>query len=50
MSKKKKITLISVFVAAVTGADEIPLQDGDTYNFTLKQGWQDEHTENDKGL
>ena len=25
--------------AAVTGADEIPLQDGDTYNFTLKQGW-----------
>lgn len=39
MSKKKKITLISVFVAAVTGADEIPLQDGDTYSFTLKQGW-----------
>ena len=25
--------------AAVTGADEIPLQDGATYNFTLKQGW-----------
>ena len=25
--------------AAVTGADEIPLQDGDTYNFTLMQGW-----------
>lgn len=25
--------------AAVTGADKIPLQDGDTYNFTLKQGW-----------
>lgn len=25
--------------AAVTGADEIPLQDGDTYSFTLKQGW-----------
>ena len=25
--------------AAVTGADEIPLQDGDTYNFTLTQGW-----------
>lgn len=25
--------------AAVTGADEIPLQEGDTYNFTLMQGW-----------
>ncbi len=24
---------------AVTGADEIPLQDGDTYSFTLTQGW-----------
>ena len=25
--------------AATTGADEIPLQDGDVYNFTLTQGW-----------
>ena len=25
--------------ASMTGADEIPLQDGDVYNFTLKQGW-----------
>lgn len=25
--------------AAVTGADEIPLLEGDTYNFTLMQGW-----------
>jgi len=24
---------------ATTGADEIPLQDGDVYNFTLTQGW-----------
>ena len=24
---------------SMTGADEIPLQDGDVYNFTLKQGW-----------
>lgn len=22
-----------------TGADEIPLLDGNVYNFTLKQGW-----------
>lgn len=26
--------------SSVTGADEIPLMDGDIYNFTLKQGWQ----------
>ena len=25
--------------SAVTGADEIPLQDGDVYNFTVMQGW-----------
>ncbi len=25
--------------SAVTGADEIPLQDGETYNFVLMQGW-----------
>lgn len=25
--------------SSVTGADEIPLMDGDIYNFTLKQGW-----------
>lgn len=25
--------------AAVTGADEIPLQDGDAYSFVLMQGW-----------
>lgn len=25
--------------SAMTGADEIPLTDGDVYNFTLKQGW-----------
>lgn len=25
--------------SSVTGADEIPLMDGDTYNFTLKQGF-----------
>lgn len=25
--------------AAVTGADEIPLLDGQTYHFVLKQGW-----------
>ncbi len=25
--------------SAMTGADEIPLQDGDIYNFTLMQGW-----------
>lgn len=25
--------------ASMTGADEVPLQDGDVYNFTLKQGW-----------
>ncbi len=24
---------------ATTGADEIPLEDGRVYNFTLKQGW-----------
>lgn len=26
--------------SSTTGADEIPLMDGDIYNFTLKQGWQ----------
>lgn len=25
--------------SSTTGADEIPLMDGDIYNFTLKQGW-----------
>ena len=25
--------------SAMTGADEIPLTDGDVYNFTLMQGW-----------
>lgn len=25
--------------SAMTGADEIPLADGDTYTFTLMQGW-----------
>lgn len=25
--------------SAMTGADEIPLADGDVYQFTLKQGW-----------
>lgn len=25
--------------SATTGADEIPLQDGDTYGFVLMQGW-----------
>ena len=25
--------------SAMTGADEIPLMDGDTYTFTLMQGW-----------
>lgn len=25
--------------SATTGADEIPLQDGDTYSFVLMQGW-----------
>ncbi len=25
--------------SAVTGADEIPLEEGGVYNFTLKQGW-----------
>jgi hypothetical protein len=25
--------------ASTVGADEIPLQDGDVYNFTLMQGW-----------
>lgn len=25
--------------SATTGADEIPLQDGDTYQFVLMQGW-----------
>lgn len=25
--------------SAMTGADEIPLADGDVYNFTLMQGW-----------
>lgn len=25
--------------SATTGADEIPLQDGDTYRFVLMQGW-----------
>lgn len=25
--------------SATTGADEIPLQDGNTYNFVLMQGW-----------
>lgn len=25
--------------SATTGADEIPLQEGDTYNFVLMQGW-----------
>lgn len=27
--------------SSMTGADEIPLADGDVYCFTLKQGWQD---------
>ena len=26
--------------SSVTGADEIPLSDGDVYNFTLMQGWE----------
>ena len=26
--------------SSMTGADEIPLRDGDVYSFTLKQGWQ----------
>ena len=26
--------------SSMTGADEIPLADGDVYSFTLKQGWQ----------
>lgn len=26
--------------SSVTGADEIPLLDGDVYNFTLMQGWE----------
>ena len=25
--------------ASTVGADEVPLQDGDVYTFTLKQGW-----------
>ncbi len=25
--------------SAMTGADEIPIMDGDVYNFTLMQGW-----------
>lgn len=25
--------------SSMVGADEVPLQDGDVYNFTLKQGW-----------
>ena len=26
--------------SSMTGADEIPLTDGDVYNFILKQGWE----------
>lgn len=26
--------------SSMTGADEIPLTDGDVYNFTLMQGWE----------
>ena len=25
--------------SSTVGADEVPLQDGDVYTFTLKQGW-----------
>lgn len=27
--------------SSMVGADEIPLTDGDVYNFTLMQGWED---------